>query len=135
MSAPRYAYLDASAIAKLVVAEPESDALQRDLAHRAGLLSSRLGATEVQRAAGRSKSPRVLQHVEDVLAAFVLLELTPAILERAGRLAPSELRTLDAVHLATAGTLTLPGLDFITYDGRLADAARATGLAVVQPGR
>jgi predicted nucleic acid-binding protein len=132
---PRYAYLDASAIAKLVVAEAESDALQRDLALRSGLVSSRLGAVEVQRAARRSRMPRVLQHAEDVLAALVLLELTPAILERAGRLAPPELRTLDALHLATAMMLTLPGLDFITYDGRLADAARAAGLAVVQPGR
>lgn len=132
---PRYAYLDASAIAKLVVAEPESDALQRDLAQRAGLLSSRLGAVEVERAARRTKAPRVLQHVKDVFAALVLLELTPAILERAGRLSPPELRTLDALHLATATMLTLPGLDFITYDGRLADAARAAGLLVVQPGR
>ena len=130
----RYAYLDASAIAKLVVAEPESGALQRDLAGRAGVLTSRLGAVEVRRAARRIRGSRVLQHADGVLASFVLMELSPPILERASRVAPPELRTLDAIHLATATMLVLPGVDFITYDRRLAAAATAAGLTVVQPG-
>jgi len=128
-----YAYLDASALAKLVVAEPETAALENDLAHRAGLLSSRLGAAELRRAAARARRSDVLEHVEAVLEAVVLVEVTPAILERAGRLAPAELRTLDAIHLATALTLSLTDLDFITYDQRLADAARDAGLRVRQP--
>ena len=128
-----YAYLDASALAKLVVVEPETAALERDAAGRAGLLSSRLGATELRRAAGRVGKRRVVQQVEDVLAAVVLVEVTAAILERAGRLNPPELRALDAIHLATALTLSIADLDFVTYDARLAAAARATGLTVAQP--
>lgn len=131
--AAAYAYLDASALAKLVVTEPETAALESDAAHRAGLLSSRLGAAELRRAAARAARPDVLQQVEDVLEAVVLIEISPAILERAGRLTPTMLRTLDAVHLATAMTLPFADLDFITYDLRLAEAARAAGLRVCQP--
>jgi predicted nucleic acid-binding protein len=130
---PRYAYLDASALAKLVIAEPESDALQRDLAHRDGLLSSRLSAVELHRAARRAGQARILQQVDDVLASLVLIELSPAIVDRACRIGPANLRTLDALHLATASTLTLPQLDVITYDERLAAAARASGLDIAQP--
>jgi hypothetical protein len=128
-----YAYLDASALAKLVVAEPETAALENDAAHRAGLLSSRLGAAELRRAAVRVARGDVLQHVEDVLDSVVLVEVSPAILDRAGRLAPAALRTLDAIHLATALTLPFADLDFITYDHRLAGAARDAGLRVHQP--
>jgi uncharacterized protein len=128
-----YAYLDASALARLVVVEPETAALERDCAARAGLLSSRLGATELRRAARRAGRQHVVQHVEDVLDAVVLVEVSPAILDRAGRLMPPDLRTLDAIHLATAATLALPALQFVTYDARLAAAARAAGLAVAQP--
>jgi uncharacterized protein len=129
-----YAYLDASALAKLVVVEPETAALEHDCAARAGLLSSRLGATELRRAARRAGHRRVVQQVEDVLAAVVLVEVSPSVLDRAGRLTPPGLRTLDAIHLATATTLALPGLEFVTYDARLAAAARAAGLTVAQPG-
>lgn len=128
-----YAYLDASALAKLVVAEPETAALENDAAHRAGLLSSRLGAAELRRAAARAGRRDVVQQVEDVLEAVALVEVSPAILERAGRLAPAALLTLDAIHLATALTLPFADLDFITYDRRLADAARDAGLRVRQP--
>jgi predicted nucleic acid-binding protein len=130
-----FAYLDASAIVKLVVAETETDALERDLARRPGLVTSRLGAAELLRAAGRVSTRRVLQQVEDVLESFVLMEVTPAILDRAGRVRPWTLRTLDAIHLSTAAGLDLAGLEFITYDARLADAASQHGLRVKQPGR
>ena len=61
------------------------------------------------------------------------LEVTPAILKRAGALGPTDLRTLDAIHLATALGLGLADLEFLTYDARLARAARAQGLDVVVP--
>ena len=67
---PGYAYLDASAIVKLVVAEPETAALERDLADRIALLTSRLSATEVLRAARRQPHRRVLQQAEEVLDSF-----------------------------------------------------------------
>ena len=130
---PPYAYLDSSALAKFVVAEPETPALERDAASRKGLLSSRLGATELRCAVRRAGHRRLLQQLDDVLDAVVLVELSPVILDRAGHLAPPLLRTLDAIHLATALSLNLKGCDFITYDDRLADAAGAAGLNVRQP--
>ena len=126
-----YAYLDASAIVKLVVAEAHTADVERDAATRTALLSSRLSATEVMRAARRQPQRRVLQQVEDVLESFVLLDVTAAILKHAARLAPTELRTLDAIHLATALSLGLDNLDFLTYDTRLATAARTHGLSVI----
>ena len=129
-----YAYLDASAIVKLVVAEAHTADVERDAATRTALLSSRLSATEVRRAARRQPSRRVLQQVEEVMESFVLLEVTAAILKRAATIDPTELRTLDAIHLATALSLGFADLDFVTYDTRLAAAARTHGLRVVGPG-
>jgi uncharacterized protein len=126
-----YAYLDASAIVKLVVAETHTAEVERDAANRSALLSSRLSATEVLRAARRQPHRRVLQQVEEVLESFVLLDVTAAILKRAAMLDPPELRTLDAIHLATALSLGLAELDFLTYDARLATAARSHGLSVI----
>jgi len=130
---PRYAYLDASAIVKLVVIEAETGALENDVARRAGLLTSRLGATEVRRAARRSGGRRLIQQVETVLESFVMIEMTAAMVERAGDLAPSTLRTLDALHVAAALAVDVPSLDFITYDVRVADAAVRHGLSVATP--
>lgn len=126
-----YAYLDASAIVKLVVAEAHTADVERDAATRTALLSSRLSATEVMRAARRQPQRRVLQQVEDVLESFVLLDVTAAILKHAAMLVSTELRTLDAIHLATALSLGLDNLDFLTYDTRLATAARTHGLSVI----
>jgi predicted nucleic acid-binding protein len=131
----RYAYLDASAIVKLVVIEPETAALEADLAQRAGLVTSRLGVTEVRRAARRAGGRRLVQQVEDVLEALVILEMTPGMFDRAAELVPATLRTLDALHLSAALELNLPSVDFITYDRRLADAARRAGLGVTVPRR
>jgi hypothetical protein len=131
--AGRLAYLDASAIVKLVVVEAETAALEADAAHRSGLVTSRLGATEVRRAAHRAGGRRLLQQVDAVLEALVVIEMTPAMFDRAAGLLPSTLRTLDALHLAAALETGLPSLDFITYDARLADAARRHGLSVATP--
>lgn len=70
---------------------------------------------------------------EQVQAEVRFAELDRALLVRAGRLPPTTLRSLDAVHLATA--LLLPGLDaFVGYDGRLQAAATAVGLRALSPG-
>ena len=61
--------------------------------------------------------------------------MTQAICQHAGRLEPVSLRSLDAIHVATALSLSVPDLAFITYDDRQATAARACGLDVRQPGR
>jgi len=77
---------------------------------------------------------RVLQHAEDVLDSFVLMDVTPSILKRAAMLDPPDLRTLDAIHVATALSLDLADLDFIAYDARLSRSARAHGLRTAAPG-
>jgi len=129
-----YAYLDASAVVKLVVAEKETAALENYVVSSRGLLTSRLCATEVLRAAART-TRRVLQQAEQVLEAFVLVDVSAAVLDRAARLSPHTLRTLDAIHLATATGLDVAGLEFVCYDDRLAAAAKAAGLRLRQPGR
>ena len=134
----RYAYLDSSAIVKLVAREAETAALEHDLADRDGLLTSGLSLAEVTRAVGRVKRPKLLQRVADVFDALVLVDVTRPILMDAATIPPAELRSLDAIHLATARSLHGDDgndLDFITYDDRLAKAARAADLTVRQPGR
>ncbi len=132
---PRSAYLDASALVKLVVSEPETTALERAILDRDALFTSEVGAVELRRAIGRTGHPAAADQAEAVLDAVFLADLTPAIGAQAGRLQPPSLRTLEAIHVATAASLALPDLDFITYDERQAAAARAHGLRVLQPGR
>ena len=129
------AYLDSSALLKLVVREAETSALEADLADRDGVVTSRLAALECRRAARRAAHPRLLQRVDDVLDALYLIEMTPAILEQAAALDPPLLRSLDAIHLATALSIDEPTLELITYDARLAEAAKTYGLVAVHPGR
>jgi predicted nucleic acid-binding protein len=90
---------------------------------------------ECGRATRRAASKRLLQVLEEVAEATYLLGITPAIIELAARIDPPHLRSLDAIHLATALSIDDADLEVITYDDRLAAAARANGLTVVQPGR
>jgi uncharacterized protein len=113
----------------------DSSALEAYLAECDGLVASRLVVLECRRAARRASHARLLQRVDDVLDAIYLLEITPAILDEAAVVEPPILRSLDAIHLATALSVGDPQLEVITYDARFADAARASGLAVTQPGR
>lgn len=129
------AYIDSSALVKLVVREPETSALEAYLADCSGLITSRLAVLECKRAARRARPQRILQTLNHVIETLYLLEITPAVLDHAARVDPPALRSLDAIHLATAMSISDPDLEVITYDDRLAEAARAGGLTVVQPGR
>ena len=129
------AYVDSSAVLKLAVREPETSALESHLASRDGLVSSRLAVLECGRAARRARHARLLQTLDQVLDAIYLLDITPAILEEAAAADPPLLRSLDAIHLATALSIEDADLEVITYDKRFADAARANGMTVIQPGR
>jgi predicted nucleic acid-binding protein len=125
------AYADASALVKLILLEAESGAVHRWFTEAPRIVTSRVGVVETIRATSRrnhdaAQRDRVLEEVE-------IIDLGPAIAAAAAALHPPLLRTLDAIHLATAMAL-LPDLDaFVTYDDRLADAARAIGLPVVRP--
>ena len=86
--------------------------------------------TELRRAALRLDA-ELLPGVEAVLDRLHLLRLDDEVLDLAGRLAPATLRSLDAVHVATA---LRTGADvLVTYDVRMADAARAAGVAALAP--
>lgn len=124
------AYLDASAIVKLVLFEPESPQMHRWYHESERLVTSRVGVVETRRAAlRRDGDPNQLAAVIERLEVF---ELDPEIDRRASAIGPESLRTLDAIHLATA--MAIPDLgSFVTYDDRLADAARLLGLPVVRP--
>jgi len=129
------AYVDSSALLKLAVREPETAALEARLLEYEGLVSSRLAVLECGRAAQRASHRRVLQAVKDALDAIYLLDITQPILDRAVAADPPALRALDAIHLATALSIDAATIELVTYDDRLAAAARANGLSVVQPGR
>jgi predicted nucleic acid-binding protein len=126
-------YIDTSALAKLVVEEPETEALQAWLAaEERDPVSCDLARTELLRAVRRVAPDRVVR-AREVLDAVTLIDVTTAMFEDAGRLDPTILRTLDAIHLAAALVLGDDLEGMVTYDDRLADAAVANGIAVIAP--
>jgi hypothetical protein len=132
MSAERVSYLDSSAIVKLIVKEQESTALRRYLRGRQALVSSALARTEVKRAVLHLGVP-AMQRADDVLNRIELVRLNNAVLNAAGVMKPDELRSLDAIHLATAALFESTLSDLVTYDARMATAAQAHGWAVATP--
>lgn len=132
MSVGRATYLDSSAIVKLVVAEPESAALRRYLRRRRPLVSSSLALAEV----GRALLPlgdQVVKRRQEIFARLELIRVSDRILGAAAALSPPELRTLDAIHLATAQQLGSDLARVVTYDERLRAAATAIGCRVAAP--
>lgn len=132
MSAERATYLDSSAIVKLVLAEPESAALRAYLRRRRPWLSSALARAEVLRAL-LPAGPDAVKRGETVLGRLDLIRINDRVLDAAGRLLPAELRSLDALHIATAQLLGDDLARVITYDERMAAAAEAMGATVVAP--
>ena len=125
-------YLDSSAIVKLVVSEPETAELVQALHTDPEVVSSHIAWTEVviaTRRAGRSAA-----RAERILDGIALVPIDDAILREAATLGPKDLRTLDAIHLATALSLRPDVGPVITYDVRQAHAASARGLEVLTPG-
>jgi predicted nucleic acid-binding protein len=125
-------YLDSSAIVKLAVREPESVALRRYLRRRQPLISTALARTEVLRALLPAGDEAVTRG-RAVLQRIALVRVNDRILNAAGVLRPPELRSLDAIHLATAHELGDALSALITYDERMATAAKQLGYRIVQP--
>jgi predicted nucleic acid-binding protein len=128
----RTAYLDTSAFVKLVVAEPESAALTRYLRRWPSRASAALLRSEALRALGRC-GQRPAAAARQLFGGVHLIALDEALLDRAGELRPWTVRSLDAVHLAAALSLGSDLGVVLTYDRRLADAARVQGLDVAAP--
>lgn len=125
-------YLDSSAIVKLVVREQESLALRRFLRRRRPWVSSALARTEVLRAV-RHVGPAGVDAAEQVFARCELVRVNDTVLTAAGLLDPPALRSLDAIHFATAARLAEDLGWFVVYDSRLIDAAGAVGWKVASP--
>ena len=125
---------DSSALAKLVVCEQETAPLRAWLAAReeAAWSASSLTRVEVVRAVARAQAAAV-PAARRLLAGLDLVPLGPDVLELAADLGPPSLRSLDALHLATALSLGSALDAFVVYDERLAQAAIDAGLPVVTP--
>jgi len=126
-------YVDTSAAAKLLVEEPESGALALyfdDLEPEDDPVSSALLETELRRVAVRLNVSQ--SAVSEVLARIALVEPQRSLFHEAGLLPGAGLRSLDALHLATA--LRVDARVVVAYDARLMQAARSVGLKVSSPG-
>jgi uncharacterized protein len=128
-----FAYIDASAMVKLFVSEPESGALKVAVTSEWPLLvASEILSVEAARASLRA-GRKDLSPVAKWLQSVALLPLTPEIRKSAARIGPSTLRSLDAIHLATALSASERIGAVLTYDQRLASACNDAGLLVVAP--
>lgn len=125
-------FLDSSAVTKLVVSAPESAALAERLAGQV-LVASALLVTEVSRAVRRAVGHSHDSVLAEVLSLIDVVVVDRGILTAAADLEPAGLRTLDAVHLASALALGDRLDALVGYDDRLLEAARAAGLAVERP--
>lgn len=127
------AYLDSSAFVKLVIAEQESMALRRAITRWPQHASSTLLRSETIRALRRSGNTGQVPAARRLMRAVSMIRIDEPLLDRAADLEPGELRTLDAIHLASALEIG-PDLGvMIAYDIRLKAAAEAYGLAVESP--
>lgn len=125
-------YLDSSALVKLAVEEPESGALRRYLKRRRPLVSSALARTEVLRAL-LLEGDEALTRGRAVLASVELVRINDRILNAAAVLRPPEIRSLDAIHLATAQHLGTDLGRVVTYDERMLHAAKQLRIRTAAP--
>ncbi|MCF4121937.1 type II toxin-antitoxin system VapC family toxin [Antribacter sp. KLBMP9083] len=129
------AYFDTAALVKLVVWEPESAGLRAWIREQDGAtltVTCDLSRTELLRTIAR-KDPEAMADARHLIRSLTIGEVSQDTFAAASRLGPPELRSLDAIHLASALELG-DALDaFVTYDKRLAEAATMLGLPVVAP--
>lgn len=127
------AYLDSSAYVKLVLGEAEAPALRDELAGWQARVSSRLLIVESLRACSRY-GPVFEARAREGLSDLALLPMDDALLHAASGLRPPGMRSLVAIHLATALSIRDRLGVVFCYDERLAGAATAAGLVVARPG-
>lgn len=128
-------YLDSSALLKLLHDEAESASLADWLAARSGtpVVSSELAKVEVVRACRRI-NPATLAEATALLAGLDLIPLSGAVIDQAATVGATTLRSLDALHLASALSIQAQLTAFVAYDHRLAEAASTAGLELLAPG-
>jgi predicted nucleic acid-binding protein len=130
-------YLDSSALVKLAVREPETAALEAELSRWPLCATSSITAIEVSRATARAReqqrgvlSPR---DVAALLSTTVEMVLTDRVRQTASKLGPPALRTLDAIHVASALALGTDLAVVVTYDLRMQQAVQRYRLRVLSP--
>lgn len=133
MRGERAAYLDSSALVKLVIAEAESVALGRFLRGYPVRVSCGLARVEVPRAV-RRHGAKAVSRARRLLTTVNLLTLDDPLLDAAAELDDTVVRTLDAIHLAAAYGLGDRLEALVTYDGRMAEAAEILELPIASPG-
>lgn len=126
-------HLDPSALMKLVVDSPETHALRDELSRWPERVTSRLSVVEVVREA-RLVSDAAESVARKVLSGVALVNVDEEVLRLAADLDVPDLRTTDAIHVATALSLEGDLGSFVSYDGRMLLAADAAGLSVLVPG-
>jgi predicted nucleic acid-binding protein len=127
-------YLDSSAIMKLIVREPESVALIQFLKDWPERVSSVLARVEVIRAIRRTNSNKSkLRRASEVLKGINLVFMDESILANAAMLTPAALRSLHAIHLASALSISADLAALVTYDDRMAVAADTCNIKVWSP--
>jgi predicted nucleic acid-binding protein len=132
-------YVDSSALIKRAVAERESEAVEEALEQHVeaqdALVSSTLAWIEIGRALrarlDREDHDVVTEAIDDALSGIAERPITADVVSLARRIEPNVLRSLDAIHLATA--VLLDADTVMTYDDRLAGVARHNGLTVSAP--
>ena len=129
-------YVDTSALLKRVFVEADSMAVRtmlREAYTRGDLLTaSSLAWVEVWQSLRRAGVPDVDGTGDVAVSGIAEFPLTDAVLVRARHVGQQGLRSLDAIHLASAIAVGADGL--VTYDQRLAESASAVGLRVLVPG-
>ena len=125
-------YMDSSALVKLVAEEPESTALAAHLRGGSIQIASSIVIVEFRRTIARKDGLEATRAFE-IIDRLVLVDADRRIMDRAAGLPPAELRSLDAIHLATAIEVRDSIGAVVTYDARLAAAARVHGFTVIAP--
>ncbi len=125
-------YLDTSALARVLLRQPDTSLIEAEIDRFDGHFASRLLRTELRRVALRHD---LLEFVDPLLTEVSLMPIDESILVAAETIRPATIKTLDAIHLATIERLAgLGSIDAVlTYDARLAEAVRERGLEVVAP--
>ena len=127
------AYLDTSAAVKLLMSERESPALRKWLRRRPERASAALLRVELVRVVRRAGLPRLVPQARKLVAGVHLIRLDDALLDRAADLDPTDLRSLDSIHLAAAASLGDDLAAVVSYDERLLAAASLLGLPTSTP--
>lgn len=131
-SAQSSVYVDTSVFGRVMLEEPDKQAIERDLAGFDQTVASRLLTVELRRVGRREDS---LKAANTILNGVQLIPLDESVLTAAETISPTNVGTLDAIHLATAVRLAKDGElnALMTYDKRLADGAREHSIEVLSP--